>query len=111
MSDYMTYRGKCKEMSEALIASDPTLILVRGYYYDIAWGKQAHWWCKKPDGTIVDPTKNQFPTKGNGAYIEYDGHVECSNCGKKGLEDDFDTSHGRYVFCSYQCYGQFVGAV
>ncbi len=33
-SDYLKYRGKCKEMSEQLCATDPTLTLVRGYYVD-----------------------------------------------------------------------------
>lgn len=107
--DYAKYRGKCKEMSEAACLADPTLRLARGHYHDAMWGEQAHWWCVKPDGTIIDPTKDQFPTKGSGAYIEFDGRVECSNCGKEGTEDIFDCSHGRYCFCSSQCYGQFVG--
>jgi hypothetical protein len=24
------------------------------------WGKDQHWWCVAPDGTVVDPTKSQF---------------------------------------------------
>ena len=36
IDDYQRYRGKCKEMSEALIAADPSLRLVRGHYYDFA---------------------------------------------------------------------------
>jgi hypothetical protein len=32
-SDYMKYRGKCKEMSEALVKENPKLRLVRGHYY------------------------------------------------------------------------------
>lgn len=107
-SDYLKYRGKCKELSEALIQADPSLVLVRGYYYDIAWGKQSHWWTKKPDGTIIDPTKDQFPSKGQGRYEEFDGVLNCSNCDKEITEDEADI-HGRYCFCSYTCYGQFVG--
>lgn len=106
--DYTKYRGKCKEMSEALIAADPTLILVRGHYYDPLWGEQPHWWCKKPDGTVVDPTKDQFPSKGHGPYVEFDGTVECSNCGKRMQEEEADFQ-SNYAFCSYTCYGQFVG--
>lgn len=106
--DYAKYRGKCKEMSEALIATDPTLTLVRGHYYCPFWGEQAHWWCKAPDGTIVDPTKLQFPSKGAGIYVEFDGNVECSNCGKQMKEEDA-MLESRYAFCSYKCYGQFVG--
>jgi hypothetical protein len=90
-------------MCEALIATRPDLTLVRGHYYDAGWGEQPHWWCVAPDGTIEDPTKLQFPSEGRGIYVPFDGSVECSNCGKEGREEDFDTSHGHYVFCSYEC--------
>lgn len=107
-TDYEKYRGKCKEMSEALIIEDSTLTLVRGHYICPIWGEQAHWWCKKPDGTIVDPTKLQFPSRGAGDYIEFDGTVECSNCNKKMLEQEA-IFESRYCFCSGECYGAFVG--
>lgn len=105
--DYSQYRGKCKEMSEALVAADPTLTLVRGHYFCPFWGEQPHWWTKRPDGTIVDPTKNQFPSKGIGEYVEFDGTVECSNCGKRIREEDGDYE-SNYVFCSYECHYHFV---
>ena len=108
--NYAKYRGKCKEMSEALVAADPSLTLVRGYYFDILWGRQAHWWTRKPDGTIIDPTKDQFPTKGRGHYEEFDGMLECSNCGKEMKEEDADID-GNYAFCSYECHGRFVGVL
>lgn len=102
-SNYIKYRGKCKEFCEALCKEDTTLTMVRGHYYDAMWGQQAHWWCTKPDGTVVDPTKLQFPSEGRGLYVPFDGTVECSNCGEEGTEEDFDCSHGRYVFCSDKC--------
>ena len=107
-NDYQKYRGKCKEMSEALVAVDPTLTLVRGHYHCLVWGKQPHWWVKRPDGTVVDPTKDQFPSKGAGEYVEFDGNIECSNCGKPMKEEDADIE-GNYAFCSYECHGRFVG--
>lgn len=107
-SNYLKYRGKCKEMSEALIVEDPSLTLVRGHYYCPFWGEQPHWWTKKPDGTVIDPTKDQFPSKGNGSYIEFNGLLKCSNCDKEMKEGDADIQ-GNYAFCSYKCYGQFVG--
>jgi hypothetical protein len=64
--DYAKYRGRCREMSEALCAQDSTLTLVRGHYFCPFWGEQAHWWCQRSDGTIVDPTARQFPSKGAG---------------------------------------------
>lgn len=109
-SDYLRYRGKCKEMSEALVAADPSLTLVRGYYHDPAWGEQQHWWTKKPDGTIVDPTKDQFPSKGQGQYVEFDGTVECAECGQRVKEEEADID-GSYAFCSYECHGRFVGVL
>jgi len=109
MDDYQKYRGKCKEMSEALVAIDPTLTLMRGHYIDPVWGKQPHWWAKKPDGTIVDPTADQFPSKGCSVYVEFDGTLQCSECGKDMKEEEADID-GNYAFCSYECHGRFVGA-
>lgn len=108
-TDYERYRGKCREMSEALVAADPTLTLVRGHYHCPMWGGQAHWWCKKLDGTIVDPSKDQFPSRGIGEYVEFDGSVECSNCGKMMKEEEAEFE-SNYAFCSYTCHGRFVGA-
>lgn len=107
-SDYLKYRGKCKEMSEDLCAQDPTLTLVRGHYYCHVFGEQPHWWCTKPDGTIVDPTAKQFPSNGSGAYVEFDGYVSCSECDKEGKEADF-SYESNYAFCSNRCHMYFVG--
>jgi len=108
-SGYSKFRGKCREMSEELVAADPTLKLVRGYYHCPIWGKQAHWWATKPDGTIVDPTVAQFPTKGAGAaYEEFDGTIECEQCGKSVHEDDaYLVEH--HAYCSDQCYARDIG--
>jgi len=110
-NSYALYRGKCKELSEKYIADNPDsgLRLVRGYYHCPLWGKQDHWWVETPNGTIVDPTVKQFPTAGAGAeYEEFNGAVECAECGKELPEEDarFD---GRYAFCSTRCNMRFVG--
>lgn len=107
-SDYLKYRGKCKEMCLELLEKDPTLTLVRGHYWDAFWGEQPHWWLTNTKGEIVDPTKDQFPTKGAGDYIPFNGMVKCSECGKEGKEEDFDHAYN-YSFCSYECHGKFVG--
>lgn len=108
MTDYLKYRGKCKEMSEELVAKDPTLTLVRGHYLCPFWGEQPHWWTEKTDGTIVDPTKLQFPSKGLGEYIPFNGMVICAECGKEIHESKADFA-SNYAFCSYTCHGRFVG--
>ena len=106
-SDYQKYRGKCKEFCEAEIKKDPTLTLVRGHYMDTFWGPQQHWWLTRPDGTIYDPSAKQFPTKGYGVYVPFDGMIDCEFCGKQIAEEDAYIS-GHHVYCSSSCYGYDV---
>jgi hypothetical protein len=109
VSDYLEFRGKCKELAEASVAADPSLRVVRGFYHCPMWGKQAHWWAVKPDGTIVDPSVKQFPTAGALAeYEEFDGCIECEFCHKSVSENDayYVLPH---AYCSYECYGHDVG--
>lgn len=109
MSDYATYRGKCKELAEDECQRDSTLRLVRGWYFCPMWGKQGHWWCEKPDGTVIDPSVRQFPTKGAGAaYEEFDGNIECEYCGVSKPEQEA-YRYEQHVYCSYACYGHDVG--
>lgn len=108
-TNYTKFRGKCKDMSEALCEKDKSLTLVRGYYHCPLWGKQSHWWVKDKDGKIIDPTVEQFPTAGIAAeYEEYDGTGQCSECGKDVIVEESMTE-SNYVFCSSKCYGRFVG--
>ncbi len=109
LENYKKFRGKCKQLSELEIEKDSTLRLVRGHYICPIWGKEAHWWCVRPDGTIVDPSVKQYPTKGVGAeYIEFDGMCECSNCEKKVKEEEAYID-GRYAFCSIKCHKSYIG--
>ena len=108
-TDYEKYRGKCLEFCEPMAAADPTLTLVRGFYVCPFEGKMQHWWLKKEDGTIVDPTVRQFTSKGVGCeYIEFDGYIECEQCGKRVHEDEACID-GHHAFCSNRCYGRCVG--
>ena len=103
VTNYGEFRGRCKEMTDALVLEDASLRQVRGWYLCPIWGKQAHWWCVKPDGTIVDPTVKQFPTAGVGAeYVEFDGRVECEYCHKDTTEEDA-YMNGHHAYCSYEC--------
>src|ERR1035438_5219987 len=109
MSNYLDFRGKCKELAEAACAVDPTLLLVRGFYHCPLWGKQAHWWAKKPDGAIIDPSIKQFPTAGVGAeYEEFDGIIECEFCHKE-IKEEEAYFYAHHAYCSYECYGHDVG--
>ena len=107
-SNYMKYRGRCKEFCEKAIQEDPTLTLVRGHYFDFAWGEQPHWWTVREDGSIYDPTALQFPSQGKGEYVPFNGIFQCSECGKDVKEEEADIE-GNFVFCSMLCHGRFVG--
>lgn len=100
-------RGKCEEYARAACEKDPSLRLVRGWYFDVTWGRQEHWWCQTPDGTIVDPTWKQFPFGGiESMYEEYEGVFPCMGCGAEVHEDDPERYESN---CSSSCYGRMVG--
>jgi hypothetical protein len=103
---YSKFRGKCKELSEAAVAADQTLTLVRGYYFCPIWNScEAHWWTVRSDGSIYDPTKEQFPSRGAGIYTPFDGTIKCSQCGKRMTENEAaENSVGNYALCSWECY-------
>jgi hypothetical protein len=105
-SDYSKYRGKCKQFCEELLAKNPKLTLIRGYYHCAYWGKQPHWWCEDQDGNIIDPTIKQFPDK-NGEYEKFSGIFNCSNCGVE-TEESKSTIYGNYIFCSGECLIKFI---
>lgn len=108
--DYSKYRGRCKELSEAECAKDPTLRLVRGHVFVPGWATvEAHWWCERPDGTVVDPSVLQFPFTPVD-YEEFDGILFCCNCGDQGTEDTMIyLGSGDYFACSNSCANHFVG--
>jgi hypothetical protein len=106
---YRTFRGKCKEMCDALVEKDPTLKLVRGHYYEPLWGTaEQHWWCIDKDGKIIDPTVEQFPSRGMGTYEPFDGWVNCATCGRE-LREEEAVMASRYPVCNDRCYARLVG--
>ena len=110
-TNYSKYRGKCKEFCQDLCEKDPSLKMVRGTYWCPFWGDQMHWWCVKPDGTIVDPTVKQFPTAGIAAeYTEFSGVFPCDNCGKE-ITEDIARVESNYKFCGDRCLIKFVGLI
>ena len=115
-TDYQVFRGKCKEVCEHLQAVLPDLRLAKGWYNEPGWDKNSchHWWLVSPEGTIVDPTAGQFPSKGiSQLYEEFDEETTLLNCYECGKEITYDqakkNSQGRYVLCSGECYGRLVG--
>lgn len=106
--NYHKYRGKCKEMSEALAKANPALRVVRGHYFDPEWGAEPHWWCVDKDGKVHDPTALQFPSEGRGEYVEFDGWLECEECGKS-IHENETTFNGNHGYCSNECACRAVG--
>lgn len=106
------FRGKCKELSESLIKDNPSLRLVRGFYYEPYWNREEeHWWCVDNEGRIHDPTRMQFPSGGvEDFYREFDNKFDCSQCGEEKQADEM-YHEGKYHFCSSECYGRCVGVL
>jgi len=109
-TDYATLRGQCRPLSEAAIADNPTLTLVRGWYFCPVWNiEEQHWWTERPDGTIHDPTARQFPSAGAGVYREFAGVFTCEECGREFAEGTGYETGNSCVICSSECFGRIVG--
>lgn len=105
--NYESAYGKCAEVTTEMLKAFPELKRVRGHYYCVSWGKRAHWWLVAPDGSVVDPTATQFPTKGRGVYIEHDESQPeperqslCANCG--------EYFSGSGTVCSDKCHREYA---
>lgn len=96
--------GMCKEVTAAMAKDFPELRRVRGHYCCPFWGERQHWWLVTGAGEIVDPTAEQFPSKGMGEYVEWDESApqptgKCPNCG--GYAYDYRTC------CSDECHDEY----
>jgi predicted nucleic acid-binding Zn ribbon protein len=91
--------GEWREVTARMLAAFPELRRVPGHYHCPFIGPRTHWWLVDADGGIVDPTVDQFPSRGLGEYVEWDGSPlptgRCLECGG----DVYDGSS----FCSDQC--------
>lgn len=93
-------RGTCRDVTLQMAGDFPELTRVRGHYFCPVWGERAHWWLVTSGGEVVDPTKEQFPSKGIGHYEPWDESQPeptgmCPECGEHCY--DFNT------FCSDAC--------
>lgn len=108
MSGDIELYGRCHELSMAAVAADPSLTLVRGWYYCPVWGEREHWWTTRPDGTVFDPTAAQFPSGGLGHYEPFAGTFPCEHCGEA-VAEAVAYIVAPHVYCSYRCYGRDIG--
>lgn len=75
--------GRCKEATAAMVKDFPELKIVPGHVYT-DWGKRGHFWCETEDGTIIDPTADQFNVIWDYEAFEPGQEVrvgKCMNCG------------------------------
>jgi hypothetical protein len=75
----------CREVTQSMAEAFPDLKRIRGHYCCPVSGTQPHWWLIDSQGSIVDPTANQFPSRGTGDYVEYAGPEptgKCLDCGE-----------------------------
>lgn len=99
--------GRCREATTAMKKAFPELEIVPGVVHtDI--GERMHFWCKAPDGSIVDPTKGQF-----GAIFKYVPWYPgmaldvgaCVHCGSRIRKPVYDlkVTPPREYTCSQAC--------
>lgn len=102
--------GRCKEAVAELLEEFPELTEVKGHTYG-QFGKRAHRWAVTEDGTIVDPTRAQYP-----GHIDYEAFEPgtlvqvgvCMDCGAPLEVEVFDLdgempSHPNHPFCDDRC--------
>ena len=93
-------RGMCASATDTMVKAFPELRQVRGHYDGIA-----HWWCVAPDGSIVDPTAEQFLP--GGAYVEYHGPDPLGKCMYCGDYVWQNIGAGGSA-CSVECYNELA---
>lgn len=78
---------ECEQYSAKMAADFPELTRVRGHYFCLLDNiLHPHWWLVDQGKKIIDPTRQQFPCRGNsGYYIEHNESDpeptgKCPNC-------------------------------
>lgn len=102
-------RGACSEATKEMMAAFPELRRAGGFV-QVQWGREQHWWCVAPDGSIVDPTVDQYGAVGVFDYEELDLDdpktreiVPTGRCMECGLD-----AFGGRQFCSDNCECDFA---
>lgn len=99
--------GKCVAAVDAMHQEFPELRKVRGHV-ETPWGRRGHWWLEASDGSIIDPTAEQFPAIWS--YDEFKDGDEvrlgsCMNCGVElwGQPEEY----GKCI-CSQECHDAYA---
>lgn len=103
--------GRCESAAKEMAAACPELTVTAGHVMcPEPWGRRGHWWCTAPDGSIVDPTRGQFPFFDE--ELSYEPYVEgadvrlgrCMDCGESIWGP---ASRGYQQFCDESCERSF----
>lgn len=102
--------GQCAKYVRQMVTVFPELHVRAGYYFDFQWGMRQHWWLETPDGTVIDPTAHQFPSKGRGPYEVLEPGDRpvgiCMDCGADVFNKDPETGQRNDSapnFCNARC--------
>ena len=105
--------GMCSGVTLKMQKAFPELKRVRGWYRCRFWGERDHWWLVSPEGEIIDPTADQFPSLGGGEYRPIDESNpdqlvrvgKCMDCGGPVYDTlaNADAGNSRPTFCSDKC--------
>jgi len=94
-------RGKCGKATLAMVEAFPELRRQAGFVH-VDWGREQHWWCVAPDGSIVDPTRSQYP----GGYVYLYEPLDLDN-----PDDVARTPTGKCANCSGPIYNHYDSTV
>ncbi len=102
--------GRCASASAGMAMAFSALRVAKGWCYS-DHGILEHCWCVAPDGSIVDPTAEQFT--GISGYEEWQPGDEvqvgrCMNCGTRIYEAVEKLEGVRKSICSEECAKAFA---
>jgi len=102
-------RLNCSEATKKMVKIFSELKRVRGLAsVEEPWGlpptRTPHWWCVTPEGTVIDPTAHQYPTR----ILDYSEADEskgpptgkCPNCGDLCYQSEYT--------CSEKCHQEYL---
>ncbi len=95
--------GKCEELTKRMALAFPELHRIRGHYNCPIDGRLPHWWMLSPNGEVIDPTRNQFSSKGQGRYEPHVGPEPTGTCLCCGA-----LVYDGQTFCSQKCLSEMT---
>lgn len=95
-------RGKCFEAVQQMTSAFPELKPVCGFV-ETTWGNDQHHWCVAADGSIVDPTRAQFPVVFSYEALDPSDPATLARIPTGVCMDCGDSVYDGSTFCSMAC--------